>query len=98
MKRVLILAVSVLFAAPALYAADGPTPEELFERSAKGVENQRAWVATIEKQLATEKANLDRMEEDHQRLFGGKPKAAAKSVEKLEKKAAQKAKADEAAS
>ena len=71
--------------APAEAPASAPaTPsplskEELAQRSLKGVQNQTAWVATLEKQLADEKAKLAKMESEHSQTYGELPKTAEKS-------------------
>lgn len=60
-------------AAPVLSA------EEQAARSLKGIENQRAWIATLEKQLDGEKAKLAQIETEHERAYGAKAKPKAAS-------------------
>ena len=63
-------------AAPVAPTPAAPTKDELMNRSLKGVENQKAWVGTLEKQLAGEKAKLAQMESDHAKNYGGSSKKA----------------------
>lgn len=51
-----------------------PTKDDLAQRSQKGVDNQKAWVATLEKQLAGEKTKLAAMEAEHSKAFGSSSK------------------------
>lgn len=53
-----------------------PTKDELAQRSLTGIQNQRAWVATLQKQLDGETAKLTQMEADHQKQYGALPKSS----------------------
>ncbi len=82
MKRFFMIFVFAALLAGDTWASEEENMQELFDRSLKGVQNQRAWVATIEKQLANEKNNLSVLESEHERRFG-KAKAAQPAVKKV---------------
>ena len=57
--------------APVAPTPAAPTKDDLVQRSSKGIENQKAWISTLEKQLAGEKGKLAQMEAEHTKLYGG---------------------------